>query len=160
MELHIKGPATARQRKLIGRAVNFYLDLLMTQRLKDKLYITLHLVKNLEGREGVCGDATWEDDNNRPKEFTVRTNWIGKGGFAMTLETIAHELVHVKQFARGEMKDLLSVQKVSWNGKRYDREETNYWDLPWEIEAHGRERGLFYRLLEADAEICKYSGYE
>jgi len=31
--------------------------------------------------------------------------------------------------------------------------------LPWEIEAHGRERGLFVRLCEEDSEISKYCGY-
>jgi len=159
MELNITGPATDNQREMITRAVDFFLGLLMTQKLKQSLYIDLELAKRLEDREGVCGDATWEDDNCRPKEFTVRVHWDGKKDFAKTLETIAHELVHVKQFARGEMKDLLSVQKVSWCGKRYDRAEVDYWDLPWEVEAHGREKGLFVRLCEADPEISKYCGY-
>lgn len=159
MELNITGPVTEKQRELIERSVDFFLDILMTPRLKNTLYIDLQMIKNLEDREGVCGDATWEDDNIRPKEFTVRAHWGGKKDFEKTLETIAHELVHVKQFARGEMRDLVSATKVSWKGKRYDREETNYWDLPWEIEAHGREKGLTVRLCEADPEISKYCGY-
>lgn len=159
MELNITGPATEKQREMIVRAVDFFLDLLMTRRLKETLYIDLELAKGLEDREGVCGDATWEDDPVRPKDFSVRVHWNGKKDFAKTLETLAHELVHVKQFARGEMRDLSSVAKVTWNGKRYDRAEVDYWDLPWEVEAHGREKGLFVRLCEADSEICKYSGY-
>lgn len=159
MELNITGPVTTKQREMIIRAVDFFLDKLMTRRLKNSLCIDLEMIKNLENKEGVCGDATWEDDSVRPKDYTVRVHWNGKSDFAKTLETLAHELVHVKQFARGEMKDLLSVQKVSWNGKRYDRAEVDYWDLPWEVEAHGRERGLFVRLCEADPEISKYCGY-
>ena len=50
------------------------------------------------------------------------------------LTTLAHELVHVKQYIRGEMPEKLS--------------EGDYWDRPHEIEAHGRETGLFIRWAE------------
>ncbi len=159
MELNITGPATKKQRDMIYRAVDYFLDKLMSKRLKQTLYIDLELIKDLEQTDGVLGDATWEDMNVRPKDFTVRATWNGKTDFEKTLMTIAHEIIHVKQFAKSEMIDLMSVKKVSWNGKRYDRAETEYWDLPWEIEAHGRERGLFVRLCDADSEISKYCGY-
>lgn len=50
------------------------------------------------------------------------------------LITLAHELVHVKQYVNGEMPDNIS--------------EGDYWDRPHEIEAHGRELGLFLRWVE------------
>jgi hypothetical protein len=50
------------------------------------------------------------------------------------LITLAHELVHVKQYVKGEMPEKLS--------------EGDYWDRPHEIEAHGRETGLFIRWSE------------
>jgi hypothetical protein len=159
MELNITGPVTEKQQRMIARAVDFFMDKLVTKRLKNKLYIDLEVVKNLSATQGVMGDATWEDENVRPKDFTVRVDWRGKNFFEDTLVTLAHELVHVKQFARGEMTDLLSAKKVKWNGKRYDRDDVDYWDLPWEIEAHGRERGLFVRLCENDKEISSYCGY-
>ena len=34
-------------------------------------------------------------------------------------------------------------------------EEINYWDPSWEIEAHGREIGLFVRYCEAN-NLSKY----
>jgi len=49
------------------------------------------------------------------------------------LTTLAHELVHVKQYINDEMPDEL---------------EGDYWDRPHEIEAHGRETGLFIRWAE------------
>lgn len=52
------------------------------------------------------------------------------------LITLAHELVHVKQYVKGEMPDSLS--------------EGDYWDMPHEIEAHGRETGLFIRWCEKE----------
>lgn len=50
------------------------------------------------------------------------------------LTTLAHELVHVKQYECGEMPDSIY--------------EGDYWDRPHEIEAHGRELGLFIRWCE------------
>jgi hypothetical protein len=50
------------------------------------------------------------------------------------LTTLAHELVHVKQYVKDEMPDCIS--------------EGDYWDRPHEIEAHGRELGLFIRWAE------------
>jgi hypothetical protein len=60
------------------------------------------------------------------------------------LETLAHEMVHVKQFARRE----LHPANDEWYGKTYNPKKVDYWDLPWEIEAHGRETGLFIRWAE------------
>ena len=52
-------------------------------------------------------------------------------------------MVHVKQYARRE----LHSDKHVWMGKTVDPDDVNYWDRPWEIEAHGRPLGLFIPLL-------------
>ncbi len=72
--------------------------------------------------------------------------------FNKILECIAHEMVHVKQHARGQI-----VRKVSrngrtvtyWCGRRVDTSRVHYFDLPWEREAYGRERVLFNALIKA-----------
>ena len=64
------------------------------------------------------------------------------------METVAHEMVHVKQYARREMNDWQYKEVYyKWKG-RYIPDSTNYWDLPWEIEANGRECGLFIRWAQ------------
>jgi hypothetical protein len=81
-----------------------------------------------------------ELETNREFELEIdKTQTLRK-----MLETIAHEMVHVKQFARRE----LHPSNDNWHGKFYNAKKTNYWDLPWEIEAHGRECGLFVRWAE------------
>ena len=52
-------------------------------------------------------------------------------------------MVHVKQYAKGELRQLPSTNNevCKWLGKRYEW-EMHYWDRPWEIDAHGREKGL------------------
>lgn len=51
------------------------------------------------------------------------------------LTTVAHEMVHVKQYELGQLTQT-------------NEQNIDYWDKPSEIEAHGRETGLFIRWAE------------
>lgn len=59
--------------------------------------------------------------------------------------TLAHEMVHVKQLAKGTLKQVNGVNY--WNGKRY-RKNHKYLNLPWEIEAFSRQELLFRKSIE------------
>jgi len=52
-------------------------------------------------------------------------------------------MIHVKQYAKGELKDYLRLNSVKWKGKVYDDEKIDYWDHPWEKEAHEKEQVLY-----------------
>ena len=60
--------------------------------------------------------------------------------------TLAHEMVHVKQLAKGQMK-LLPNKARMWKGKRYSK-KTKYLDMPWEIDAFSKQELLLRRALE------------
>ena len=53
------------------------------------------------------------------------------------LITLAHELVHIKQYVKGSLTQTSDIG-------------IDYWDRPSEIEAHGRETGLFIRWCEQE----------
>ena len=62
------------------------------------------------------------------------------------MTTVAHELVHVKQYVLGDLDAesfAPSAGEVLWKGDELNTNHMDYWDYPWEIEAHGRETGLF-----------------
>jgi hypothetical protein len=59
--------------------------------------------------------------------------------------TLAHEMVHVKQLAKGILKSEKGVNY--WNGKRYSK-RTKYLNQPWEIEAFSKQELLFRRAIE------------
>ena len=59
--------------------------------------------------------------------------------------TLAHEMIHVKQLAKGTLKQVDGVNY--WKGKRY-RKNHKYLNLPWEIEAFSKQELLFRRTLE------------
>ncbi len=59
--------------------------------------------------------------------------------------TLAHEMIHVKQLAKGTLKCIEGV--TYWKGKRY-RKNHKYLNQPWEIEAFSKQELLFRRTLE------------
>lgn len=63
--------------------------------------------------------------------------------------TLAHEMVHVKQIAKGQMKFLPNEAKI-WKGKRYTK-KTKYLDMPWELDAFSKQEILLRRAIEIDA---------
>ena len=83
------------------------------------------------GSDSNCGYCCHLEDN----EFEIEV----KRGLRLRslLTTVAHELVHVKQYITGEL-----TQDSDKN--------ISYWDRPSEIEAHGRETGLFIQWAEAN----------
>ena len=60
--------------------------------------------------------------------------------------TLAHEMVHVRQMARGILKQ--GKNSVIWAGKKYGP-KTKYLDQPWEQDAFARQEIIFRRAIEA-----------
>jgi hypothetical protein len=65
------------------------------------------------------------------------------------LESVAHEMVHISQFATGRWVELENTKTTRFDGKEY-KKMPKYWDRPWEIEAHGREVGLFLQWVDKE----------
>ena len=61
--------------------------------------------------------------------------------------TLAHEMVHVKQLAKGILKNKQNGVNI-WAGKRYTN-KIAYLDMPWEIEAFSKQELILRRAFEA-----------
>jgi hypothetical protein len=59
--------------------------------------------------------------------------------------TIAHEMVHVKQYARGHIKHKLGKKTKYWMGKPNRKK---YYEQPWELEAFAKERILANKIFQ------------
>jgi len=146
MILHVKGSNKAI-RKLVESATRFYAEKLMGKRLTENLKITVNLKRNLLSKEGLEGSAVWEDDSYRPREFIVEIDSTVK--VRNILLTLAHEMVHVKQWAKDEMYEYVNtIGMVRFKGEKVHLDSLEYWDQPWEIEAYGKQLGLFIRYCE------------
>ena len=68
--------------------------------------------------------------------------------------TIAHEMVHVKQIARGRLQNrVINKEMVNiWGGQAYADSDLVYHKRPWELEAFRQERELAFRLWEVIGE--------
>jgi hypothetical protein len=59
--------------------------------------------------------------------------------------TLAHEMVHVKQMAKGILKSVPKGQ--TWSGKLYSK-KTKYLDQPWEQDAFAKQELIFRRAID------------
>ena len=145
----------------INDLIQFTLDKFFSKRLQNVLEIDIIFSSTLLNRANVCGDCIWEDRHFKPREFTIRLD--STLIFSRILNTLAHELVHVKQWAKGEMFELQRQSGYKFNNQVYNSEKISYWELPWEIEAHGRAVGIVNQWALArkfSGEICDKIIYE
>ena len=152
MNVYITG-GNKSLRALAHSLVEYCGEKLFANNLKNKIIIDIEFSRKLYKEDGILGEVDFDDNNHRPKEFTMVIDSTGPKRRVM--ETIAHEMVHIKQYAKGELVDLSRCGSTKWLENVVDR-NTNYWDLPWEIEAHGKELGLFIRWAEAN-KLAKHS---
>lgn len=89
-----------------------------------------------------------------PGAYGATTNLPGLDSFVIALQpqkwtelgaTLAHEMVHVKQFAKGHFQ--IRNGKHYWKSKLITK-RVKYLDQPWEIEAFARQEILFRRAIE------------
>jgi hypothetical protein len=134
MSIKIVGSPDKDFTPYVHRAAKFFADKLLTKQMQDNTNIIVKFNKKMTE----CGSAGVEGYNarNQPRDFLIEINpYLGARGI---LETLAHEMVHVKQFAYGHTNETLS----KWLDTHIDTEKVDYWFQPWEIEAHGLETGL------------------
>jgi len=145
-------------RTLVNRATWWYAEKLMGKRLMNGLEINIKLKRNLLKKYNMEGSAIYEDDTRRPKNFTIELD--STCAIRSILITLSHEMVHIKQWAKEEMYEYYNTPKmVRFKGEKFSMDDVDYWDYPWEIEAYGRQLGLFVRFCEdvgiADREDMK-----
>ena len=79
-----------------------------------------------------CGGCRWGEIE------IARSSRGEKLQFLEQMLTLAHEMIHIKQYMKGEMTD---EPKAIWHGRNHDK--TPYTKQPWEVEAHKLEYELF-----------------
>lgn len=144
MNVEVSGHRSKKFKNFVARAVEYYATLLLPKKKVPYLCVDIVFKKRLDGdSDGYCYD---QGKDGRYHDFEIE---VAKGKSVRdTLQTIAHEMVHLKQFCTGELKDGVVPATTSvWKGKIINEKSTDYWDLPWEIEAFGREKGMYHRFV-------------
>lgn len=139
----IHGTAKKVSRQQIRESAAFFCDHLLN-RLSKNVVVVIKLKNNLYKRTKCFGFATWTDDDarrDRHREFEIEME--SNMGPVFMIRTIAHELVHVKQYARGELVDPCYGTYQKWQGAMYNEHLVGYKELPWEKEAMQLEKELY-----------------
>jgi hypothetical protein len=130
--MNIFGKLTSKQKS----AINFFADKLFTPQMKRNISIHISFSSTMDN----YGETEIDDYNlsGKPREFIL--NIKRNISDDEIIHTIAHEMVHVKQYVYGQLNE----QMTTWNGKKVNDGQYGYFDSPWEIEAHQLGDILFY----------------
>jgi len=113
----------------IKSAIKYFADNLISKQLQPYVSIRITLVSNTEN----YGEVEITDYNSKgsPRDFTL---FIDKNiPEEEKIRTIAHELVHVKQYLYNELNEQMTL----WCGHKVSEDDfENYFDRPWEKEAY------------------------
>jgi len=150
--VHVRGTSKKVTAEQIESAATFYLRR-MLPRLHKKVRVFVKLARSKAlAREWssrsddgliVHGFCTWLDSNHRPREFEIYIN--GDLSAKTILTALAHEIVHVKQWATGELKEYITNRPEKWRGVDYT--DGNYYEFPWEIDAYENESVLYEEYM-------------
>jgi hypothetical protein len=159
-EITVRG-GSLHQRALVKKAAECYLARLLPKRrihLYDALVIDFELIPNLFEKEHCKGDclSIYDDDSNS-LDFEIRLD--SSMNMIALLMGVAHEIVHVKQYATGELADTRNPHVSRWKGKRINWKKLDYFDHPWEIEAYGRECGLLELFVRSKPKLANTVWY-
>lgn len=150
MNIEIYGKTKAMCKAEIRAAARFFARYLMSEKLCDNLDIEIQFESQGANTEGHCSPV---DHSRRPRMFEIGINPNMQRH--KMLQCLAHEMVHVKQYAMGELSNELITAK--WQGKTFKltRSFEDYLNWPWEIEAYGRDRSLylFYAIMKKEQKI-------
>jgi hypothetical protein len=150
MQLKIIG-FSQEKTELLERAARFFADQLMDPRMVRNLTIDIERTPEND----VQGECIDEDGTRNPRWFTI--NLRDGDEDEDVVQILAHEMVHVKQHAKNQLQGGVMVaargglQMTSkWMGKIWKpgRKEDPYFDAPWEVEAYGREVGLYQKWVK------------
>jgi len=139
MQFRILGCPDKDFKPFVLEAAQFFSqELISNTRVRNNCQITIKFTSEIKdyGYASIVGF----NSKNLPRKFLIE---IHSGiGARNILETLAHEMVHVKQYIMNETNDSLTI----WRGKKINSKKVDYWNHPWEIDAFGRETGLLYKF--------------
>jgi hypothetical protein len=140
------------ERDFLDSALRFYLNLLIPNIVN--LDIEVVLKKTLSKKEAAAAFIYAIGGRSPYKDFLIELD--SNMSFGAMLQSLAHESVHLAQYASGQLKPTSDINVQLWLGKKVKLDSLAYWDLPWEIDAAGREKGMFVRWLEHEGIMDKY----
>lgn len=145
MIITIKGVRSKTQKKMLMKAVTFFAEHLIPKRTRDKICLTVYILNDLDSE----ADGFTELINYDSYDIDFVVEVLRDIDEEEILKTLAHEMVHVKQYA---LQELVESKRgvMKFRGEKYEGDDIN---APWEIEAYEREKQLLELYYGAQKDI-------
>jgi len=136
MYLIFEGKITKREKKYFQSFVEWTLKKYGMADAEISITLAAVPVEEMCGFSALCTQV-------EPDEYDIE--FKQEFSLLMKMISISHEMVHVRQYYNKELAHRMRAGKWTtfWRRKAQPLNEDNYtyWDQPWEIEAHGLEKG-------------------
>ena len=137
------------KRRLTEEVIHFCIQEMMPRMETLDIYVNLD---KLPEADGYCLAIT-----NREFHLEIEKT-LTEDAF---ITAVCHEMVHVKQFARGETKDVNLFTKL-WKGAEYLSAYSTideYMKLPWEKEAYEMQEILLKKFKKVQKTLYKHNRF-
>jgi hypothetical protein len=124
------------RKDMIEGCINLFIRELKLEKSKSTLFVFSKT--NFEKETGAAGMVYPYAEGLITMDLDSRLN------MDKLIQTLAHEMVHVKQIAKGQLS--YEGKKIFWKGERYYPRRMSYYDHPWEIDAWRNEKVLASRV--------------
>ena len=117
MNIRIQGYRTSNLalHKDLRKAARFYGESLLGKRMSANISLNIKLTKYVKKNPDELGSCIPTDDSPyRQRKFQIELD-LDRSEESHVLAVLAHEMVHVKQQARGEMKPMLKHSFITNN---------------------------------------------
>lgn len=128
-------------------AAKFYTRELLSKQMYKHIYLEIVMKRDINDLGNCC--ITYYNDWYKAREFEIELKALRS--HKKMLQTLAHEIVHLKQFAKGELND----NNDRWRGESIDSDNIPYHDLPWEVEASSLEYILYAMYKDYRKELME-----
>jgi hypothetical protein len=121
----------------VRSATKFFVDQLIPPKLSEKLDLRV-VLRKVSDADGKC---------LKEEKYKYFIELDKDLSFESLLLTLAHEIVHVKQYVTMELK-MWNIQGKDvdvWRGRRF--RNLDYEQQPWELEANDLEESLYQNFI-------------
>jgi hypothetical protein len=151
MIIDIVGYSPEVSRKETRYLLEFYGKILLGVRLAKNVYIEFRYKRFTDGSFGES--YAIDDRYGLPREFAINVD--PDYDREIQMRSIAHEMEHVRQYARGELKHTW-WNHFNWMGMPYRLTLENYPFTPWEKQA-SRSEGYLLRFYDKHCKMRSLS---
>jgi len=138
------------QKNQVQGVVQYCASKLLDKDLYNDLVLDINVERDF-GYDAQAGVHDDEWDTEAPSLFAITLDYdLVSGDMEKLLQTLCHEMVHVKQYMTGEL--VAESDAFVYKGKQFDLSQpvslAEYYAFPWEVEAYGLEKALYFGYTE------------